>query len=228
MSEWEDVINNLTRPRPQPSTSSNLVSHIPGIQSRTPTSGLAQEVFASTFELPASKTPPTSRSKPPRSPSARIVAQPLLPTPPPSTVPSTPGERRSSIAPNMPPSMPPINEHPAFRHRSGSVPEMPSLADHPAFAQHARTQTGSGSIPSTTESNTPSHPSEEHPAFQQHQLQHTIYSSDVAENTADKAVYRIVEMGFTPDQARHALRMTDLGDGLRVDRAVELLLRAGT
>lgn len=41
----------------------------------------------------------------------------------------------------------------------------------------------------------------------------------------DRAVYRIVDMGFTPEQARQALRRTDLGDGLRVDRAVELLLR---
>jgi hypothetical protein len=32
-------------------------------------------------------------------------------------------------------------------------------------------------------------------------------------------------MGFTAEQAREALRMTDKGTGLRVDRAVELLLR---
>ncbi|OCL15398.1 hypothetical protein AOQ84DRAFT_329475 [Glonium stellatum] len=72
----------------------------------------------------------------------------------------------------------------------------------------------------------PSPPIEEHPAFLQHPLQRDIFQSDAAENTADKAIYRIVEMGFTADQARQALRMTDMGDGLRVDRAVELLLRA--
>ncbi|KAI4695395.1 uncharacterized protein J4E84_002021 [Alternaria hordeiaustralica] len=48
------------------------------------------------------------------------------------------------------------------------------------------------------------------------------------ENTADKAIWRIVEMGFTAEQAREALRLTDLGDGLRVDRAVELLLSRQT
>jgi hypothetical protein len=69
-------------------------------------------------------------------------------------------------------------------------------------------------------------PLESHPVFVQHPLQHQIHQSNSAENTAEKAIYRIVEMGFTADQARHALRMTDMGDGLRVDRAVELLLRA--
>ncbi|KAF2810144.1 uncharacterized protein BDZ99DRAFT_498337 [Mytilinidion resinicola] len=69
-------------------------------------------------------------------------------------------------------------------------------------------------------------PLENHPAFLQHPLQQQINQSSSAENTAEKAIYRIVEMGFTADQARHALRMTDMGDGLRVDRAVELLLRA--
>ena len=72
----------------------------------------------------------------------------------------------------------------------------------------------------------PSPPVEEHPAFLQHPLQRDIFQSDAAENSADKAIYRIVEMGFTPDQARQALRITDMGDGLRVDRAVELLLRS--
>lgn len=45
-------------------------------------------------------------------------------------------------------------------------------------------------------------------------------------NTAEKAVFRIVEMGFTPEEAKGALKITDMGDGLRVDRAVELLLRS--
>jgi len=46
-----------------------------------------------------------------------------------------------------------------------------------------------------------------------------------AMNTADRAIFRIVEMGFSPEDARGALKMTDMGDGLRVDRAVEFLLR---
>ncbi|KAK3711522.1 hypothetical protein LTR37_009513 [Vermiconidia calcicola] len=51
------------------------------------------------------------------------------------------------------------------------------------------------------------------------------YAAGVAESTSDRAVRRIVEMGFSEAQAREALRMTDMGDGLRLDRAVDLLLR---
>jgi hypothetical protein len=86
------------------------------------------------------------------------------------------------------------------------------------YGQHAR-QASADSLASETASNTP--------AFHQHPLQRMAQEHDSSENTADRAIYRIVEMGFTPEQARLALRMTDLGDGLRVDRAVELLLREG-
>jgi len=47
----------------------------------------------------------------------------------------------------------------------------------------------------------------------------------LAENTSERAVRKIVDMGFSPTQARDALRITDMGDGLRLDRAVDLLLR---
>ncbi|EMC94801.1 hypothetical protein BAUCODRAFT_36063 [Baudoinia panamericana UAMH 10762] len=47
----------------------------------------------------------------------------------------------------------------------------------------------------------------------------------VAEGTSEHAVNKIVDMGFTAAQAKHALRITDMGDGLRVDRAVDLLIR---
>ncbi|WPG97560.1 Hypothetical protein R9X50_00033700 [Acrodontium crateriforme] len=47
----------------------------------------------------------------------------------------------------------------------------------------------------------------------------------VAEDTSERAVYRIVEMGFTPAEAKMALRVTDMGDGLRIDRAVDFLMR---
>ncbi|KAF1991375.1 hypothetical protein K402DRAFT_416690 [Aulographum hederae CBS 113979] len=60
----------------------------------------------------------------------------------------------------------------------------------------------------------------------QHPLQTAMSSdADPATNSADRAVFRIVEMGFTAEEARRALMCTDMGDGLRVDRAVELLLR---
>jgi hypothetical protein len=51
------------------------------------------------------------------------------------------------------------------------------------------------------------------------------FAGGVAEDTSDLAVKRIVDMGFNANEAREALRMTDMGDGLRVDRAVDLLLR---
>ncbi|KAF2829985.1 hypothetical protein CC86DRAFT_464456 [Ophiobolus disseminans] len=212
MSEWSTVIGNLTRPRPPLSTESNIVSYIPTLRS-----ALAQELTASIAELPASRTPePSTRSSSPR----RIVAQPLLPTPPPSTVPST--RDRSSIA-TM--SMPSISEHPAYRSTTSPIPSVPSLADHPAFRHHHTPR--SAPLPLEYHQAPRTHSrssSSEYAAFQQHPTQHGIYASEAHENTAEKAIYRIVEMGFTPEQAREALRMTDLGDGLRVDRAVEMLL----
>jgi hypothetical protein len=114
-------------------------------------------------------------------------------------------------------NMPAIEEHPAFR-RDEVVPEMPRLAEHPMYGQHARQASGDSASAESAAS---------HPAFQQHPLQRMVHEHDSGENSADRAIYRIVEMGFTPEQARLALRMTDLGDGLRVDRAVELLLREG-
>ncbi|EME50096.1 hypothetical protein DOTSEDRAFT_68835 [Dothistroma septosporum NZE10] len=50
----------------------------------------------------------------------------------------------------------------------------------------------------------------------------------IAANTSEAAVARIVELGFTEGQAKNALRMTDMGDGIRLDRAVELLIRRVT
>jgi uncharacterized UBP type Zn finger protein len=47
----------------------------------------------------------------------------------------------------------------------------------------------------------------------------------VADSTVECAVRKITEMGFTEAQATQALKMTDMGDGLRVDRAVDMLLR---
>lgn len=231
MSEWDTVIGNLTRPRPTPAPRNDIVSYIPTLRS-----ALAQELSASIAELPAAKTPPPPSKR--LSWLRRTVAQPLLPTPPPSTVPSN--RDRSSIAM----SMPSIEEHPAFSSSSDEkIPAVPTLIEHPALRpadskasaplqpphhlqqqqqqhQHAR-QNSDTSIYSQASTNGSSPRTA---AFQQHPTQQNIFASESYENTADKAIYRIVEMGFTADQAREALRMTDLGDGLRVDRAVELLL----
>ncbi|KAF2873007.1 hypothetical protein BDV95DRAFT_490904 [Massariosphaeria phaeospora] len=215
-SEWEDVIDNLSRPRPPPSAGSNLVSHIPSLRSAASTSAIGHEYASSVSDLSPIRDPrPPPRSD---SPPRRTVAQPLLPSPPPSTIASAPSvadwDHRHSIAPSL---MPSIDEHPAFRRRRESIPDMPSLQSHPAMRGHRRDRS---TAPSTSSSNR----SEDHPAFQQHPRQLNIYNNDNAENSADKAVYRIVEMGFTAEEAKYALRMTDLGSGLRVEAAVELLL----
>ncbi|KAF2036099.1 hypothetical protein EK21DRAFT_53063 [Setomelanomma holmii] len=237
MSEWSTVMTNLTRPPPVFTAENNVVSHIPPLRS---SSTLAQELTASIAELPTARTPPppSTRSSSPRRP----FAQPLLPTPPPSTVPST--RDRSSVAT----SMPSIEEHPqphthlhpigGYYNPKSSVPPLPppSLSAHPAFRHHKPSSFMHPTPPSQARYHQPAthhlhthvhHDSNEHPAFAQHPTQHNIFSSQAHENTADKAIYRIVEMGFTAEQAREALRMTDPGDGLRVDRAIELLLSRG-
>ena len=45
------------------------------------------------------------------------------------------------------------------------------------------------------------------------------------QDTSEVAIKRITEMGFTRAEAQQALRETDMGDGLRIDRAVEMLLK---
>ncbi|RMZ15910.1 hypothetical protein D0860_01307 [Hortaea werneckii] len=47
----------------------------------------------------------------------------------------------------------------------------------------------------------------------------------LADSTSVHAVNKVIEMGFTSAQAQEALKKTDMGDGLRVDRAVDWLLR---
>lgn len=63
-------------------------------------------------------------------------------------------------------------------------------------------------------------------SWDQHPLQRAMNDEDPGANSAEKAVFRIVEMGFTHEEAKGALKITDMGDGLRVDRAVEFLLRS--
>lgn len=57
-------------------------------------------------------------------------------------------------------------------------------------------------------------------------LRPQVLDCDLSKGTSEKAIFRIVEMGFTSDEAKGALKVTDMGDGLRVDRAVEYLLRS--
>ncbi|XPS72331.1 hypothetical protein M3J09_004496 [Ascochyta lentis] len=223
MSEWENVMSSLTRQHPPLPTTNNLSSHIPSFR---PTSAIAQEISTHIAELPAAvpAAPPTARALLPplitQSPPRRTVAQPLLPTPPSSTI--SGARDRSSIS-TIP--MPPIIEHPAFRTQD-PTPQIP-FPNHPAFrAQrpHPRKESDISVSSRASSESDRSAVVAHHPVFQQHPAQADIFDSPAHEHTAEKAIYRIVEMGFTAEQAREALRVTDLGDGLRVDRAVELLL----
>jgi hypothetical protein len=47
----------------------------------------------------------------------------------------------------------------------------------------------------------------------------------LAEDTSGLAINKIMDIGFSNAQAKEALRITDMGSGLRVDRAVDWLLR---
>lgn len=220
VSIWSTVMNHLTRPHP-PLPSNNLISHIPFLRSAR-----TSDINPSVAELPDSATPP---------PHSRIVAQPLLPTPPPSSAPSR--RDRHSIAI----SMPSIEERPTPQSQT-SIPELPSPPAHPAFRSmgpppnyppppppppHPYTQplfrpmSGSSIYSRNTSGSSLAEP----PAFRQQYAQMSVYSPESYDTTADDAIYRIVEMGFTASQAREALRATDRGSGLSIDRAVELLLR---
>jgi hypothetical protein len=244
MSEWENVMSSLTRVHP-PLPENNLTSHIPSFR---PTSAIALEISNHISELPAAEIPPQPSLTPlviqtatertvaqpllptpsssvvsgSRSSPRRTIAQPLLPTPSGSTISGAPD--RTSIATS---AMPSIIEHPLYTTQQS--PHHLPYPDHPAFRTqrpHPATKEMDASLSSRGSSDsTRSSPAQiAHPVFHQHPAQVDIFDTPAYENTAGKAIHRIVEMGFTADQAREALRVTDAGDGLRVDRAVELLL----
>lgn len=247
MSEWENVMSSLTRVRP-PLPENNLTSHIPSYR---PTSAIAQEISTHISELPGVEI--TARALLPplvtHAPSQRNVAQPLLPTPSSSTVSGSRFSPRRTVAQPLLPTpsasivsaardrtsvatsaMPSIIEHPNYLTQS---PQQIPFPGQPAFrtqlSQPTRKETdisvdSRGSRSSSDSERFAAAPIPSHPVFHQHQAQVDIFDSPAYENTAEKAIYRIVEMGFTAEQARDALRVTDAGDGLRVDRAVELLL----
>ncbi|KAL1641068.1 hypothetical protein SLS58_006340 [Diplodia intermedia] len=105
---------------------------------------------------------------------------------------------------------------------ANASPHMSSHALPPSYAQQQQQQQSTANNPPV-----PAHRarvSSQHP-FQQQILSSSLLSGDApGANSAERAIFRIVEMGFTADEAKFALMKTDAGDGLRVDRAVELLL----
>ncbi|GME49158.1 f-box domain protein [Neofusicoccum parvum] len=147
----------------------------------------------------------------------------------------------------MPPSyshLPPSYNQAAQAHQAPSAfPHAPAHPSYPtayhgptggAHHSHHSSSSSSASRPRPADPSSPASPTSFLPAHRkrasaQHPFQHAMLAAaatpNAAANTADKAIFRIVEMGFTAEDAKHALMKTDLGDGLRVDRAVELLLR---
>lgn len=217
MSVWSTVMNHLTRPHP-PLPTNNIISHIPFLRS-----ALANEVIIpSAAELPATET---------ESPAGRTVAQPLLPTPPPSTVPSH-GDRQSIAT-----SMPSIEEHPA-NPRPETIHEVSSFASHSTFRNgtalppspplprsflHLQESVRPISGSSIYSRNTNGSPIDL-PVYQQYQPLTHVHDVEAYESSMYQAIYRIVEMGFTAPQAQEALRATSQGAAIKIDRAIELLL----
>ncbi|KAF1812471.1 hypothetical protein P152DRAFT_340342 [Eremomyces bilateralis CBS 781.70] len=173
------------------------------------------------------------------------------PPSPPSISSSSQSLSHPSGNPSSPPSTPQISQlHPAFRSRPIGPPALRHIPP-PLFSQQQRIPRSSPTFtpppafhsacltPPFTPNPTSNHPSAAGPPHRsppptppvpalQHPLQLAMApDTDPAANSAERAIFRIVEMGFTAEEAKYALRKTDLGDGLRMDRAVELLLRNG-
>ncbi|KAK7611871.1 hypothetical protein JOL62DRAFT_572035 [Phyllosticta paracitricarpa] len=118
--------------------------------------------------------------------------------------------------------------HPLANHSNTSLATVSSVSTPGSFMSAPTLLTEPPSGMSTLAGNRQS-PSFQHPKqfdFAPPNATNKV-PSDPAHNTSEKAIFRLVEMGFTAEQAKYALMKTDLGDGLRLDRAVELLLRSG-
>lgn len=123
------------------------------------------------------------------------------------------------------PRLPALPSSPHSFNHSSALSSTASLNDiHPAF----RTEVEQSRAASRGTMYSSSTPEPVGVGFTHHPLQTQLMpvaTTDPATNSADRAVLRIVEMGFTAEQARYALMKTDTGDGLKIDRAVEMLLR---
>ncbi|KAF2753337.1 hypothetical protein EJ05DRAFT_480357 [Pseudovirgaria hyperparasitica] len=208
MSEWESMVDHLIAQSPSIMDSPTLGRNIPPVPS-----------------LPFKFDKAAKRA-------SKAAAHPLKQV----NKPSYPA--LSSVTP-QPPKDNLFHQQLPFR-QSNSTPVTQTsrgqIHSHPVMTNGAARSSTSFSRPLSTRPDLPvlqihtDHNPLRRPTMQkrvsnQHPLQRDIASRDPATNTADKAIYRIVEMGFTAEQAKHALKVTDMGDGLRIDRAVELLLR---
>lgn len=211
MSEWEPMLTMLAKDQP-----SSLAHDKPA--SRAPSS-------------PATLVSPMSIST-----SKSSIGRP---TPASSNASSHPPSRY-----HLPPQRAGTDPHSDQMHPAVQRQPRPASYDGGAAAAASRSVSNATTVVASTRNSSsnaaaihPAYRGDLHPAFRdkaalaQHpaQRQLTMHpGADLAADTADRAVFRVVEMGFTPDQARYALRKTDPGDGLKVDRAVEyLLMRTG-
>ncbi|KAE9990721.1 hypothetical protein EG327_001013 [Venturia inaequalis] len=154
-----------------------------------------------------------------------VVRKPVRTSPPPPARSApTPPQPQSYYAPN-PPS-PPLYHSFLSPAQATQNFQFPSLAPQPDGSWLSTNSPTDNLHPSDNE-NLPTYPGRP-TSWTQHPLQIQMQMSDEENrslNTAERATFRIVEMGFTHEEAKGALKITDMGDGLRVDRAVELLLR---
>jgi hypothetical protein len=208
MSEWENVFQALTH------------SSRPVAPSRPP--------FAPGQSTLLPPTPPMSHSGGDSRPSSRGTTKPASSQ---NHIHPALRSSRQTSASTTPTQQSHSHIHPAFRNDTSAFHETssnvhPALRNTPSHTPNSSYSSSVNNYHSHGHRREPSVPFVQQPVSGQHPLQREILHSDLAENTADKAIFRIVEMGFTADQARHALKVTDMGDGLRIDRAVELLLRS--
>lgn len=147
--------------------------------------------------------------------------------------------RHSSVIPSRPPphmlqtsNLPPTAIYHAYSTRSAKPLSHPDLVS-PLSLNHHTPPHASSARPSS-----PSTQNQEAWSIGSRQISPIIEDrveafnrlslanlDGMAESTVERAVRKITDMGFSEAQAKRALRMTDMGDGLRVDRAVDLLLR---
>ncbi|TID19387.1 hypothetical protein E6O75_ATG06725 [Venturia nashicola] len=131
----------------------------------------------------------------------------------------TPSHQRFSFTPSSPSTPRSYQSHP-------SPPSIfPALAPQPNGSWLSTSSPPDDNLQVPGNDSLPIYPGRP-TSWSQHPFQIQMSSEDNRMlNTAEKATFRIVEMGFTHEEAKNALRITDMGDGLRVDRAVEFLLR---
>jgi hypothetical protein len=185
-------------------------------------------VLPQTLYAPASHSSASPGLYPPASHTSPLVT--YFPTASHRPAPSPPTPTQSSFAGSPYKANAPGPLSPTGKSRAPPSPAPPSPAGSQNSSSSSRRHSSQRKSSSHAKpSRRASRGSREHPpGYQpgrQHPLQIAIESSDSSMCSPEKAIFRIVEMGFTAEDAKAALKLTDTGVGLRVDRAIEYLLR---